>query len=123
MSGRKKVLLVEDDESIRSLVRVNLQLADYDVVEARDGLEGLLLLDLYRPDAVILDLMMPEVDGERMLAQLRASPEVGHVPVLIITGKPNVSGEVSRLAGDGNVFSKPFDPEALIARLSQLTGG
>ncbi len=119
---RKRVLLVEDDESVRQLVRVTLQMNDYDVLEAKDGLEGLLLLDVHKPDAVVLDLMMPDVGGERMLAQLRATEETKRTPVVIITGKPEVAPEVIGLVGSDNFFPKPFDPDALIARLKGLVG-
>jgi DNA-binding response OmpR family regulator len=122
MADDKTVLLVEDDESVRQLVRLTLQMNDFEVVEAKDGLEGLLLLDLHRPDAVILDLMMPDVGGERMLAQLRATPETKRVPVVIITGKPEVPPEVVGLVGQENFFPKPFDPDAIIERLKALIG-
>lgn len=122
MTDKKKVLLVEDDESVRQLVRVTLEMNDYEVVEAKDGLEGLLLLEMHKPDAVVLDLMMPDVGGERMLAQLRATPETKRTPVVIITGKPEVPPEVIGLVGRENFFPKPFDPDAVIARLQALTG-
>lgn len=120
MADRKRILLVEDDESVRQLVRVTLQMNDFDVVEAKDGLEGLLFLDLHKPDAVVLDLMMPDVGGERMLAQLRATVETKKVPVVIITGKPEVAPEVIGLVGKENFFPKPFDPDAVIGRLKAL---
>ncbi|HKX25752.1 MAG TPA: response regulator [Actinomycetota bacterium] len=119
---RRKVLLVEDDESVRQLVRVTLQMHDFEVVEAKDGLEGLLLLEMHHPDAVVLDLMMPDVGGERVLAQLRATPETKRTPVVIITGKPVVAPEVIGLVGRENFFPKPFDPDAVIARLNAMVG-
>jgi DNA-binding response OmpR family regulator len=119
---KRKVLLVEDDESVRQLVRVTLQMNDFEVVEAKDGLEGLLLLEMHHPDAVVLDLMMPDVGGERMLAQLRATPETKRTPVVIITGKPEVAPEVIGLVGRENFFPKPFDPDAVIARLNAMVG-
>ena len=122
MADKKRVLLVEDDESVRQLVRVTLQMNDFDVVEAKDGLEGLLFLDMHRPDAVVLDLMMPDVGGERMLAQLRATMETKRVPVVIITGKPEVSPEVIGLVGKENFFPKPFDPDAVIDRVKAMVG-
>lgn len=120
MADRKKVLLVEDDESVRQLVRVTLDINGFEVVEAKDGLEGLLMLDMHRPDAVVLDLMMPDVGGERMLAQLRATEETKRTPVVIITGKPEVAPEVIGLVGRENFFPKPFDPDAVIARLEAM---
>jgi DNA-binding response OmpR family regulator len=122
VAEKKRVLLVEDDESVRQLVRVTLQMNDYDVIEAKDGLEGLLFLDMHKPDAVVLDLMMPDVGGERMLAQLRATVETKRVPVIIITGKPEVAPEVIGLVGKDNFLPKPFDPDAIIGRLEALIG-
>jgi DNA-binding response OmpR family regulator len=119
---KKKVLLVEDDESVRQLVRITLEMNEYEVVEAKDGLEGLLLLEMHRPAAVVLDLMMPDVGGERMLAQLRATPETKRTPVVIITGKPEVAPEVIGLVGKENFFPKPFDPDAVVARLRAMVG-
>jgi DNA-binding response OmpR family regulator len=118
--ARGKVLLVEDDEGVRQLVRITLEMNDFEVVEAKDGLEGLLLLDLHKPDAIVLDLMMPDVGGERMLAQVRQMPETKRTPVVIITGKPEVEPEVVGMVGNDNFFAKPFDPEALIGRLKSL---
>jgi DNA-binding response OmpR family regulator len=120
VAEKKKVLLVEDDESVRQLVRVTLDMNGYEVVEAKDGLEGLLMLDMHRPDAVVLDLMMPDLGGERMLAQLRATEETKRTPVVIITGKPEVAPEVIGLVGRENFFPKPFDPDAVIARLEAM---
>jgi DNA-binding response OmpR family regulator len=119
-ADKPRVLLVEDDESVRQLVRVTLEMNDFEVVEAKDGLEGLLLLDMHKPDAIVLDLMMPDVGGERMLAQLRQTPETKRTPVVIITGKPEVAPEVVGMVGDDNFFAKPFDPEAVISRLKAL---
>jgi DNA-binding response OmpR family regulator len=122
VNDKKRVLLVEDDDSVRQLVKITLEMNDYDVVEAKDGLEGLLLLDMHHPDAVVLDLMMPDVGGERMLAQLRATPETKRTPVVIITGKPEVAPEVVGLVGRENFFPKPFDPDAVIARIKSMVG-
>jgi DNA-binding response OmpR family regulator len=119
---KKKILLVEDDEAVRQLVRVTLEMNDYEVIQAKDGLEGLLLLEMHHPDAVVLDLMMPDVGGERMLAQLRATPETKRTPVVIITGKPEVAPEVIGLVGKENFFPKPFDPDSVIARLKAMVG-
>jgi DNA-binding response OmpR family regulator len=120
VADKKVVLLVEDDDAVRKLVRISLELSDYEVVEAKDGLEGLLMLDMHHPDAVVLDLMMPDVGGERMLTQLRATPETKQVPVVIITGKPEVAPEVIGLVGEENFFPKPFDTDQLIARVQAV---
>jgi DNA-binding response OmpR family regulator len=120
VAEKKTVLLVEDDESVRQLVKATLAGSDYEVIEAKDGLEGLLLMEMHKPDAVVLDLMMPDVGGERMLAQLRATPETKRTPVVIITGKPEVAPEVIGLVGKENFFPKPFDPDAVMERIQAL---
>lgn len=117
----KRVLLVEDDDAVRRLVKVTLEMADFEVLEAADGLEGLLLMDMHKPDAVVLDLMMPDVAGERMLTQLRSTPETKRTPVIIITGKPEVAPEIVGLVGRENFISKPFDPETLVNRVKAMT--
>src|SRR5688500_11982951 len=116
MAQKTTVLLVEDDESVRRMVRVTLEMNDYEVIEAKDGLEGLLLLGMESPDAVVLDLRMPDVGGARMVAQRRSAPETKRTPVVIITGKPEVAAEVIGPDGRENLFPKPFDPEAVIGR-------
>lgn len=120
MARRKTVLLVEDDDSVRQLVRVSLERHDFEVVEASGGAEGLDLLDRHRPDAVVLDLMMPRGDGERLLTELRAAPETERIPVVVVSGKPQVGSEVIGLVGRENFLVKPFDPEALVERLKAL---
>jgi DNA-binding response OmpR family regulator len=122
VSDRKTVLLVEDDGPVRHLIRVTLEANDYEVVEARDGVEGLQLLERHRPEAVVLDLMMPDLGGERLLARLRAAPETTRTPVLIITGKPEAALEMVTLVGRDNFFPKPFDPDALADRVKALLG-
>jgi len=119
--GRKKtILLVEDDDSVRQLLRVSLERHDFEVVEASGGTEGLDLLDRHSPDAVVLDLMMPHGDGERLLTELRAAPETERTPVVIVSGKPEVGPEVIGLVGRENFLVKPFDPQALIDRVKAL---
>ena len=105
MTDKKVVLLVEDDDAVRKLVRISLELSDYQVVEAKDGLEGLLMLDMHHPDAVVLDLMMPDVGGERMLTQLRATPETRQVPVVIIDPKGSPALEATVRAHGGQVWT------------------
>lgn len=120
MARRKTVLLVEDDDSVRQLVRLSLERHDFEVVEASGGTEGLDLLDRHRPDAVVLDLMMPRGDGERLLTELRAAPETERTPVVVVSGKPEVGPEIIGLVGRENFLVKPFDPEVLVERVKAL---
>jgi two-component system alkaline phosphatase synthesis response regulator PhoP len=122
MTGKKTVLLVEDDDSVRQLVRLSLERHDFEVVEASGGAEGLDLVDRHRPDAVVLDLMMPLGAGDRLLTELRAGPKTERIPVVVVSGKPDVGDEVIGLVGRENFLVKPFDPEALIERVKAVVG-
>jgi DNA-binding response OmpR family regulator len=122
MAWKKTVLLVEDDDSVRQLVRLSLERHDFEVVEASGGVEGLDLIDRHRPDAVVLDLMMPRGAGERLLTELRAAPKTERIPVVVVSGKPQVGDEIIGLVGRENFLVKPFDPEALIERVKAVVG-
>lgn len=118
----KKVLLVEDDTSVRELLRVLLEGEGYEIHEARDGLDGLLKAQFTKPDLLILDLMMPDVDGERVLIQLRSEPKLAGIPVVVVSGKYDALNRCKDLLGDDNVFPKPFEPTKLLDRIGELVG-
>lgn len=117
-----KVLLVEDNPSVRELLRVLLESEGYEIVEAEDGLDGLLKAEFAQPDLMILDLMMPDVDGERVLDQLRSDPNLAGIPVLVVSGKYEALDRLKDLLGDDNVFPKPFEPTRLLDRIGSLIG-
>ncbi|MCA1839542.1 MAG: PleD family two-component system response regulator [Actinomycetota bacterium] len=117
-----RILLVEDDPSVRELLKVLLESEGYEILEAKDGLEGLLKAEFVKPDLLILDLMMPDVDGERVLAQIRSDEELASIPVLVVSGKYEAINRVKDLIGDDNVFPKPFEPTKLLDRIGDLIG-
>jgi DNA-binding response OmpR family regulator len=116
------VLLVEDDASVRELLKVLLEVEGYDIVEAKDGLEGLHKAMTAKPDLMILDLMMPEIDGERLLARLRGEPATQHLPVIVLSGRYEALERCRDLIGVDNVFAKPFEPVKLLDRVGSLVG-
>lgn len=117
-----KVLIVEDNPSVRELLKVLLESEGYEIVEANDGLDGLLKAEFAQPDLMILDLMMPDVDGERVLDQLRSDPNLSGIPVLVVSGKYEALDRLKDLLGDDNVFPKPFEPTRLLDRIGSLIG-
>lgn len=117
-----KVLLVEDNPSVRELLRVLLEGEGYEIVEAKDGLDGLLKAEFVKPDLMILDLMMPDVDGERVLTQIHTDPELSRIPVIVVSGKYEALDRLKDLIGDENVFAKPFEPTRLLDRVVELVG-
>jgi DNA-binding response OmpR family regulator len=109
------VVVVEDDKSVRDLLETVLVSEGFRVRTARDGLEGLLKIRMLQPAALLLDIMMPDVGGLRVLDEL--GTEHAGVPVIVVTGKPQAAEEARQRLGRDNVFDKPFDVDALIARV------
>ena len=116
------ILLVEDDASVRELLKVLLEVEGYDIVEAKDGLEGLEKAGSANPDLMILDLMMPEIDGERVLARLRSEPATQRLPVIVLSGRYEALERCRELIGSENVFAKPYEPVKLLDRVGSLVG-
>lgn len=115
------VLVVEDDASVRVLLEMTLGDDGFEVQGARDGLEGLLKIQMRRPAAVVLDLSMPSVSGLRLLDEL--AEEGIELPVVVVTGDTAAGAEARRRLGEANVFFKPFDVDDLSRRLREVAGG
>ena len=117
------VLVVEDDPSVRGLLQTLLSAEGYQVATASDGLAGLVKASSQPPALVLLDLMMPDLGGVRVLEQMRDDPELAQVPVIVVTGKLDAIASMRELLGEDNVFLKPFAVGELLARVGDLTGG
>jgi excisionase family DNA binding protein len=115
------VLIVDDDDRLREYVRVNLELEGYTVREAGSAEEGMRVLDDARPDLILLDVMMPKVDGWEMLQRVHDRHGVGAVPVVMFSGKVDerAADEAAERGAQGFI-GKPFDPGELIAQTKQL---
>jgi excisionase family DNA binding protein len=115
------VLIVDDDERVREYVRVNLEMEGYTVREAGSAEEGLRVLDEVSPDLVLLDVMMPQVDGWEMLRRLQEQHGVGAIPVVMFSGKVDEgAAEEATARGAQGFLGKPFDPQQLIEHTKQL---
>jgi excisionase family DNA binding protein len=113
------VLIVDDDEHLRQYVRVNLELEGYSVREAADAEEGLAALEEEVPDLILLDVMMPQVDGWEMLRRVHERHGVGSIPVIMFSGKVDEAGGADT-RGVSGFIGKPFDPQQLIESTKQL---
>lgn len=122
MSRTPLILVVEDDPSVLELERLLLEDEGYEVIVARDGLEGLIKTQIRHPSLIVLDLMMPEVGGERMFAELRADVRLSGSPVLIVTGMADAHDHYDALVGRENVIIKPFRLDEFLARVVALAG-
>jgi excisionase family DNA binding protein len=115
------VLIVDDDERVREYVRVNLEMEGYAVREAGSAEEGLGVLEEVSPDLILLDVMMPEVDGWEMLRRVQERHGVGAIPVVMFSGKVNEqSAQEATARGAQGFVGKPFDPQQLIDHAKQL---
>ncbi|MFL5514554.1 MAG: ATPase, T2SS/T4P/T4SS family [Gemmatimonadales bacterium] len=117
------VLLVEDEEQLRRVMKDLLERDGYTVAEARDGVQALDQVDRFAPDVIILDLNLPGIDGYSVLAQLRSRPATRTIPVVVLTAKGDEDNEVRVFElGADDFITKPFRAKALSARLEAVLG-
>lgn len=110
----RRVLVIDDEADVRLLYRVNLRHAGFEVLEADDGKRGIEAALEHVPDAVVLDLMMPQTDGFEVLRVLRSHPDSSEVPVLVLTADARTDDHRRCFElGADDVITKPFVPEAL----------
>jgi len=118
-----RILVVEDDPSVRGLLQTLLSAEGYDVATASDGLAGLVKASSQRPALILLDLMMPDLGGIRVLEELHGDPALADVPVVVVTGKVEAIPDLQTVLGADSVFAKPFGVAELLARVREITGG
>ena len=116
--AREKILVVEDEEDILELISYNLNREGYRVSTATTGEEGLRLAMRDKPDLIVLDLMLPGIDGIEVCRRLKADPQVRFIPVVMVTAKGEEADVVTGLElGADDYLTKPFSPKVLVARL------
>jgi DNA-binding response OmpR family regulator len=112
--GARRIVVVDDQPDIRLMCRVNLALEGYEVIEASDGETGLHAVFAYRPDLVLLDVMMPGLDGWEVLETLKASPRTASIPVVLLTARVQREDEIRGWrSGAADYLAKPFNPSTL----------
>ncbi len=119
-----KVLLVDDEEDVREIARLSLgRVGGMEVCDAASGPEGVLRAAQERPDFILLDMMMPDMDGPATLNALRANPETASIPVIFLTAKA-LPSEIDRLRQMGavGIVTKPFDPMTLASEVRRILG-
>ena len=115
------VLVVDDDPVIQKLLQVNFQMEGYSVVLAGDGEEGLATARDVRPDLVVLDVMMPKLDGLQVAAALKGDADTAGIPIIMLSAKAQETDVKAGLAaGADEYMTKPFDPLHLTERVAAL---
>ena len=122
-SSLGRVLVVDDDDVIRQLITVNLELEGFEVATAVDGQDCLDKVKDVRPDVVTLDIMMPRLDGWEAAGRLRADPDTAGIKVVLLSARAQEADleRGSRIGVDA-YLTKPFDPDELIATVRRLAG-
>lgn len=120
----RKILIIDDEDDIREVAQLSLEsVAGWEVIAASSGAQGLARAAEFMPDAILLDVMMPGMDGPTTFRELRKNPATSHIPVLLLTAKVQNSDQ-RRFADLGveAVLFKPFDPLTLSAQISVVLG-
>lgn len=117
MEAKKKVLVVDDEEHIVNLVKLTLE-SDFEVFGAYSGKEALENAKKHSPDLILLDIMMPEMDGYEVMRAMRKDDDLKKIPVIFLTAKGEWNDKMKALAlgGSADYITKPFEPDDLLRR-------
>ena len=116
----KKILVVEDTEDNRQILRDLLDMAGYDMIEAHDGAEGLAKAAEHRPDLILMDIQMPVMDGYEATRRIKADPALAKIPIIVVTSYA-LSGDEgkAKAAGCDAYVTKPYSPRQLLAKIRE----
>jgi len=116
----KLILVVEDQEDNRRIMRDLLTSANYEVIEAVSGDEGVAAAETHRPDLILMDIQLPGLDGYEATRQIKAKPDLNHIPIIVVTSYALSGDDVKAFeAGCDGYVSKPFSPRELLAKIRE----
>jgi len=119
--AKKKILVVEDDRDISELITYNLEREGYEIACLYDGSRVVDFVNKRKPEIIILDLMLPEVDGLDICRTLKSDPDTKHIPIIMLTAKSEEADVVVGLQmGADDYITKPFSPKVLVARIKAI---
>jgi two-component system phosphate regulon response regulator PhoB len=119
--ARPRILIIEDERGLTDVLAYNLQREGYDTIVAHDGAEGLRKAQMQLPDVVLLDLMLPGMDGLEVCRQLRAGERTRHVPILMLTARAEETDQIVGFTmGADDYVTKPFNVKVLLQRIKAL---
>lgn len=121
--GTHKILVIDDEPDLTMMVRMRLEAAGYEVIEANDGQEGLDKARKENPDLIILDLMLPKLDGYKVCRMLKFDEKYKKIPVIMFTARAQDSDKkLAEEVGATAYLTKPFDPQTLLSKIQELLG-
>jgi two-component system cell cycle response regulator DivK len=117
---RKRILVVEDQEDNRRIIRDLLRHAGFDVIEVGDGEQALTAASTHRPDVILMDVQLPVLDGYEATRRIKAEPALRHIPIIVVTSYALSGDEAkARAAGCDAYVAKPYSPKALLAKIRE----
>lgn len=121
MGDKKRILVVDDEKQLVSLVKLHMEMAGYEVLSASDGEKALAISREEKPDLIILDLMLPKIDGWEVCKRLREEGKVGSIPVIMLTARTDTDDKLKGFeCGADDYVTKPFSPRELVARVKRV---
>lgn len=124
MSDSKSILIIDDDDDIREVAQLTIEaVGGWQVLTAPSGIDGLAKAEIEQPDAILLDVMMPDLDGISTFELLKANPQIQNIPVILLTAKVQAA-EQRRFTelGVTGIITKPFDPMTLTSQVADVLG-
>jgi DNA-binding response OmpR family regulator len=117
----RKLLIADDEDGVRSLVKMTLQVDPYEILEARNGDEALAMAREHRPDLMFLDVMMPGPSGIDVCRSLKEDPRTANMTIVLLTAKVQIRDrEEGMAAGADDYFTKPFSPVGLLSKVEEV---
>ena len=117
----KRVLVIEDTEDNRQIIRDLLTSFDYELIEAADGAEGVRMAQTHHPDLILMDIQLPVMDGYEATRRIRTIPELARIPIIAVTSYALSGDEAkTREAGCDGYIAKPFSPRQLLAKIREF---
>ena len=121
VTGQKRILICDDDPAILRVLQVNLEVEGYETLLAHHGEEALEIANAEKPDLIILDIMMPRLDGYQTCERLKGADETKDIPVVFLSAKAQASDiEKGKTSGVADYLTKPFDPDTLVDTIERL---
>ncbi|MEI6831723.1 MAG: response regulator transcription factor [Candidatus Omnitrophota bacterium] len=121
MISKRKILVVDDEKELVKLITFNLVIAGYDVLSAKNGIEALEISEQENPDLIILDIMLPRIDGWEVCRRLKQNPRTSNIPIIMLSALSEVDDKLKGFdLGTDDYVTKPFSPRELVVRVKRV---